>query len=622
MLACTRVLVLVAIIAIAAALIPPSTVPSAAQDAAGNHPLGKRALENVIAFTRLVGYVQYFYPGDEAAATDWNRFTVEGMRAVEHAPDAERLIALLREQFAPVAPLVQIYATGTTPNAIPVPDDMEGLHLVTWYHRGLQTPETPLWTNGQPVYSSTRLTRNPGDPPPQDYPDFPAPGTAYTADLGGVTVTVPLVLWADDTGTLPRTDMAVEAHLPATTWSADMREARLAGVALAWNVIQHSYPYFDVVDVDWLQVLSDTLQHAATDSGHDGYVLTLRWMLTQLDDGHTHVSAADTGKAERTSLLPFAWAWIDDQAVITYVFPTAQDMLQPGDIVHQIDGIPVADLLAARQIYVGAATPQYKRLITLQTLLEAAPDQTVTLSVQRLDGAPEDMVVTASITRELFRAALQTYLLFETRPNEPVDELEPGIWYVDIARTPSFMLDMAVAQIYGAQGLILDMRGYPHPDGMWIADLLDLLSDEPCPYIPITAPQIPRPDQDGIVFPYSPDTTPILTKDFRPVVAERLIVMTNEIAVSKAELYLSIIEHCTDATIIGSPSAGTNGDMNELRLPGGYSMTWTGAQVRNYDGTPFHGVGILPDVPIARTRQAVIEGRDDILEAAIEMVRE
>ena len=33
--------------------------------------------------------------------------------------------------------------------------------------------------------------------------------------------------------------------------SAEDRATRLAAVALAWNVLQHFYPYFDVVQTDW-----------------------------------------------------------------------------------------------------------------------------------------------------------------------------------------------------------------------------------------------------------------------------------------------------------------------------------------------------------------------------------
>ena len=38
---------------------------------AGDAPLSPRGLENLIAFTRLLGYIRHFHPSDQAAATDW-----------------------------------------------------------------------------------------------------------------------------------------------------------------------------------------------------------------------------------------------------------------------------------------------------------------------------------------------------------------------------------------------------------------------------------------------------------------------------------------------------------------------------------------------------------------------
>ena len=57
--------------------------------------------------------------------------------------------------------------------------------------------------------------------------------------------------------------------------------------------------------------------------------------------------------------------------------------------------------------------------------------------------------------------------------------------------------------------------------------------------------------------------------------------------------------------IVVEAMAGTTGTVNFATLPG---------------GSQFHGVGIRPTVPVSRTIQGVVEGRDEILERAIEVV--
>jgi hypothetical protein len=45
-------------------------------------------------------------------------------------------------------------------------------------------------------------------------------------------------------------------------------------------------------------------------------------------------------------------------------------------------------------------------------------------------------------------------------------------------------------------------------------------------------------------------------------------------------------------------------------------------RVEKHDGSPHHGVGILPTDPASRTRAGVEQGRDELLERAIETVRD
>ena len=74
------------------------------------------------------------------------------------------------------------------------------------------------------------------------------------------------------------------------------------------------------------------------------------------------------------------------------------------------------------------------------------------------------------------------------------------------------------------------------------------------------------------------------------------------------------------AAIVGGATAGTNGNINPFAVPGGFQIVYTGMRVRKRDGTPHHGVGIRPTVPVARTLRGVAEGRDEVLERALAVV--
>jgi hypothetical protein len=83
------------------------TLSAAALSAQTSRP-APQEIENLAAFARLYGVVRYFYPGDSAAAIDWNRFAVHGAARVRRATDAATLETALRELFTPLGPGIEI----------------------------------------------------------------------------------------------------------------------------------------------------------------------------------------------------------------------------------------------------------------------------------------------------------------------------------------------------------------------------------------------------------------------------------------------------------------------------------------------------------------------------------
>jgi C-terminal processing protease CtpA/Prc len=105
-----------------------------------------------------------------------------------------------------------------------------------------------------------------------------------------------------------------------------------------------------------------------------------------------------------------------------------------------------------------------------------------------------------------------------------------------------------------------------------------------------------------------------------PRIAGNIVVLTDERAISYTESLMGIIEAHHLATIVGSTTAGTNGNVNLFTLPGHYCVSWTGMRVVKHDGSEHHGIGIHPNVPSLPTLEGIAQGRDEVLERAIAVV--
>jgi C-terminal processing protease CtpA/Prc len=559
--------------------------PLSAQEPA--RPLTERGLENLVAFTRLLGYVRHFHPSDQAAAADWDGLALAGVKAVEGAAGPTELARALEEVFRPVAPTVVVFPTGPRPRSLPsaLSKPKEPLEVVAWEHRG--------YTGFMPdrTFKSERVARPTADP-----------GKPFQADLGGgVSALVPLTLYRDAQGTLPHETVGSAPKAPEKT-SGNDRATRLAGVALAWNVLQHFYPYFDVVRSDWPAVLRRTLTAAATDPDERAFLDTLRRMVAALQDSHgvvMHRSDPWTGQ------LPLLWEWIEDRLVVTHVAPKDAEGIQRGDVVLRINGRPAGEVVAAREELTSGATPGYRRYAAVFTLGLGMKDQEVQLEVRHPTGETATVVVRHSMQ---FPASVT-----EARP-EKIAELKPGLFYVDLTRILDDDFKGALDRLSQAKGIVFDLRG--HPSGVSPV-VLGHLTDQPLDLGASSVPVITRPDRQGMKF------EPVEGQSAQPAsprLRAKVAFITDARAVSYAENYLIPVEQHRLGEIVGSPTAGTTGNFAPFRIPGGYQIFWTALRVNKPDGSPFHGVGIKPTVPVSRTLKGVVEGRDEVLDKAVEVV--
>ncbi len=568
-------------------------------------PLQGRALANLEAFTRLLGYIRYFHPSDEAAEADWEEFAITGVRLVESASSSAELANTLENLFRPIAPTIRVFETGRAPpipaGSIP-PADAEGLKITSWKHRGLGSQGTTF------LYTSQRISRAPLDAKTAD--DMPDPAEPLVTDLGGgVSCLVPLALYADRDGTIPKGTPKVKrpSGTTAQRYTAEDRCTRLADVALCWNVMQHFYPYFDVVDADWSAALAEALRAAATDKDERAFLDTLQRLIAGLHDGHGNVWHSN---ATAQFTLPLLWGWVEGKLVVTHVHDGPGDHadaggLKPGDVVLEIDGRPARQALTEIEQLVSAATPQFRRYRGLQRLASGPQGEEVTIVIEDTSGRRRNATLRRTIT-----------IGEVSEPRPPVvHEIEAGILYVDLNRITDQEFTDALPKLEQAKGIVFDFRGYPNNIRPYtlFAHIIDHPVDSPQWHIPV----FHRPDRQNVEFQRGGEWH---LSPSEPYLKAKKAFIIDGRCISYAESCLGIIEHYQLGELVGGPTAGTNGNVNPFTLPGGYRVVWTGMKVLKQDGSQHHGVGIQPTVPVSGTIKGVAAGRDELLEKAIEVV--
>ncbi|MFT3880773.1 MAG: S41 family peptidase [Gemmatales bacterium] len=580
----------------------------------GNEPpavLTGRGLVNLEAFTRLSAYLRFFHPSDESAALDWDRFVVGQILFIETALTPKELAERLETLYRPIAPTLQVYATGTAAplvQGLAPPTGGSGFRTIAWRHIGA-APNGP-----HSHYRHFRVADRDlegGSPIPISPDPLRRPSELFEVDLGGgVSCRFPLTLYADAKGTLPRASARLRPSSKPQDFppSGEDRATRLACVCLSWGVLQHFYPYFEETQANWPAALREALQSGSSDRDATEFHLTLRKLVAQLKDSHGAVRPG-SGAIRNNGALPFSWDIVEDKLAVTWVEPRSDCPVKVGDVVESIDGIATAKKVQDAQRLASGATPEHRRYRTCADLRVGPAGKPVSLEARSPQGDLRKLIVSFQPADE---SPLRGPSMREPKL-ERFARLAPGVVYIDLDRYRDQDFEKVMADAKKEDGVVFDLRGYPQVGTYW----LRLLAKKPLVQ-----------DQYSLVITQLPDRMGIALDSYKsPILSPlpgwsktKVAFVTDGRAVSYAETFLAIVDNMKLAPIVGEPTAGSNGVIALYVLPDGSRISWTGQKAIRADGSQLHGIGIKPTISVRRTLKGLAEGRDEALEKAIELV--
>lgn len=98
------------------------------------------------------------------------------------------------------------------------------------------------------------------------------------------------------------------------------------------------------------------------------------------------------------------------------------------------------------------------------------------------------------------------------------------------------------------------------------------------------------------------------------------VILVNEFTQSHAEFTTMRYKQAPNAIVMGSTTAGADGNYSIITLPGGLKAIFTGLGIYYPDKSETQQIGIVPDIEVKSTIQGIREGRDEVLEAAIDYI--
>ncbi|HET7221327.1 MAG TPA: S41 family peptidase, partial [Vicinamibacterales bacterium] len=432
----------------------------------------------------------------------------------------------------------------------------------------------------------------------------PISGASIDIDLGtGLKARVPLAL-SDADASANAANPALRglqsalAALPEAPPSTDL-DTRLADTVVAWNVFRHFYPYWKEAGVDWnarLVPLLDDARKAATREQHRD---ALRRLVAEIGDGHGSVN--DRRNTSPRTTVPIQLRVVEKRVVVTASAAPAD--VPVGAVLTTIGRVP-AEKRLDDLTQLASGTPQWRQTRALNEMIVCTQGSPVTLTVDAGAG-PRSATLPCGGTQPTD----------EKRP-DPVSELRPGIWYVDLTRARAQQLTAAIGTLSGGRGVVFDVRGYPTDAGAAILPhLIGAAEQDRWMHVgKLVGPNFDVAAWEDLGWNVQPAS---------PRIGGRAVFLTDGRAISYAESVMGYVADRKLGTIIGAPTAGANGNVAVFPVPGGFTIAFTGMRVTRHDGSsPHHLVGIQPDIPLAPTIAAIRAGRDELIERAISVIEQ
>jgi C-terminal processing protease CtpA/Prc len=389
------------------------------------------------------------------------------------------------------------------------------------------------------------------------------------------------------------------------------REYRLLAAFRFWNVIHYFFPYKHLIGEDWDAILDEFIPKLEAARDAREYALALAEMATHTRDSHVSVRARALAEFFGTAAPPVELREIEGEPVVTRlgtVEAVKASGLGVGDVVLKIDGEPVRDRMRRLGRYITASTPQAHTRMILSRLLGGSAGSRITLTVRDRDGHERERPLIRLSTGAFFGLA---------GDGEVLQLLEGNIGYADLRRLTVAQVDAMFERFQDAKGIIFDMRGYPRGTAWAIAPRINTKGAR-------HAAEFRRPFVAGEGFSYGSFhfLQPIPARNGKPLYRGKTVMLIDERAISQAEHTGLFFEAANGTTFIGSPTAGANGDVTTLTVPGGIVISFSGHDVRHADGRQVQRVGLVPHIEVRPTIRGIRDGRDEVLERARKSVLE
>ncbi len=368
-------------------------------------------------------------------------------------------------------------------------------------------------------------------------------------------------------------------------------EYRLLSLFRYWNVIYYFFPYKYLMDQSWDVTLSVFIPQFLTAFDVSSYHKAVQQLVTRLNDGHGYSTISPIYDPFKFQCITL----IDSSTVIRN--PPKGSLLERGDIILSIDEKNIKSLRDSISPLIPSSNSRFT---------DNAVNGYIYISI--MNGC------VLTVMRNQQEITLCEHP--KQRPTEsplPRYPISPDNYYINLDKLHAIDIPNMIDSLKNYRGVVFDLRNYPIKFTHWEL-LRHLIKTQEYSYALATYV-----DWAHLGAFYESECITKCSDELWQECSKytgKIAVLINEATMSAAET-LAMDFRTLGITLVGTPTAGANGNVTRFSLPGDINVCYSGLGFYFPNGEQTQRKGVIPDIEVYPTMDDIMAGRDEVFEAAI-----
>lgn len=382
------------------------------------------------------------------------------------------------------------------------------------------------------------------------------------------------------------------------------RNFRLLVLFRYWNYVEYFFPYKYQMDQKWDLALDELLPKFSAPESETDFVLAIRELVVKLNDTHASFSSRKMFEYFGNKWMVAKIKIIDEKAVVTGFQNDSLakiDDFKVGDAITKIEGKTIAQIIKENRKYVEGSNPSAV-LDNFYWVIQMGKSNAAEIEFTR-DGKES--------TKTVKRYTYQD-LKVQFPKKDKWKLLEDNIGFVDLAELEIDDVPLVMEQFKNTKSIIFDTRNHPQDTNFAIAEYLN---PEPKEFVKSLDPDLSFPGR----YIWRPEINKCgkINPDYYK---GKVVILVNEKTISHGEYTAMTLQVAPKSTIIGSQTSGADGANAQFELIKGFHTSFTCFGVFYPNKKETQRIGIVPDIEIKPTILGIQQGKDEVLDRAIQYI--